>query len=256
MALIGGARGGCRSPYATFGSTSSTSSDWPPRRRLRVSRGYRRLKMVVGRDASDGVTAAIDRRHPRRRAVAAVRRPSVPRSNLHRRQLQPRSSSRRTARRIVAPCGISSSRSRSPERRAADARSQRATGMPLACGQNEGLIFRFRDLLLNEAVDFVQPNVVSGVGFTQGIKVSGARRCIQRADGQRWRLALPQHASAGRHGQRRPGGDALLPSSSAGRSTEACREAEDGWLTLPAAPGLGFEPDRDAIAEIARSRRN
>jgi len=27
----------------------------------------------------------------------------------------------------------------------------------------------------------------------------------------------------------------------------------DGWLTLPDTPGLGFEPDRDAIAEIARS---
>jgi L-alanine-DL-glutamate epimerase-like enolase superfamily enzyme len=28
---------------------------------------------------------------------------------------------------------------------------------------------------------------------------------------------------------------------------------ENGWLTLPDAPGLGFEPDRDAIREIARS---
>ena len=45
-------------------------------------------------------------------------------------------------------------------------------------------------------------------------------------------------------------------------AVELCRkiyrglpEAEDGWLKLPDAPGLGFEPDRDAIAEIARSRR-
>ena len=28
---------------------------------------------------------------------------------------------------------------------------------------------------------------------------------------------------------------------------------KDGWLTLPDAPGLGFEPDRDAIREVAKS---
>ena len=27
---------------------------------------------------------------------------------------------------------------------------------------------------------------------------------------------------------------------------------KDGWLTLPDKPGLGFEPNRDAIAEIAK----
>ena len=50
---------------------------------------------------------------------------------------------------------------------------RRATGVALACGQNEGLIFRFRDLLLHEAVDYVQPNVVSSGGFTQCAKIAG-----------------------------------------------------------------------------------
>jgi L-alanine-DL-glutamate epimerase-like enolase superfamily enzyme len=27
---------------------------------------------------------------------------------------------------------------------------------------------------------------------------------------------------------------------------------KDGWLALPETPGLGFEPNRDAIAEIAK----
>ena len=27
---------------------------------------------------------------------------------------------------------------------------------------------------------------------------------------------------------------------------------KDGWLTLPETPGLGFEPNRDAIREIAK----
>ena len=39
------------------------------------------------------------------------------------------------------------------------AQLRRATGMALACGQNEGLAFRFRDLLVNEAIDYAQPNV-------------------------------------------------------------------------------------------------
>jgi L-rhamnonate dehydratase len=30
-------------------------------------------------------------------------------------------------------------------------------------------------------------------------------------------------------------------------------EPKDGWLTLPETPGLGFEPDHDAIAAIAKS---
>ena len=30
---------------------------------------------------------------------------------------------------------------------------------------------------------------------------------------------------------------------------------KDGFMTFPEAPGLGFEPDRDTIAEIARSSR-
>ena len=40
---------------------------------------------------------------------------------------------------------------------------------------------------------------------------------------------------------------------------EACYvglpEPNDGWLTLPEVPGLGFEPDLDAIRELAKSSR-
>jgi len=32
-------------------------------------------------------------------------------------------------------------------------------------------------------------------------------------------------------------------------------QPKDGWLTLPEAPGLGFEPDRDAIRAIAKSSK-
>src|SRR3981081_3554308 len=47
------------------------------------------------------------------------------------------------------------------------AQLRRATGMALACGQNEGLAFRFRDLLVSEAIDYAQPNVCITGGFSQ-----------------------------------------------------------------------------------------
>ncbi|MCW5668797.1 MAG: mandelate racemase/muconate lactonizing enzyme family protein [Hydrogenophaga sp.] len=46
------------------------------------------------------------------------------------------------------------------------------TGMPLTCGQNEGLAYRFRDWLMARSVDFVQPNVVITGGFTQCVRIA------------------------------------------------------------------------------------
>ena len=50
---------------------------------------------------------------------------------------------------------------------------RRTTGIPLACGQNEGLLFRFRDLLMNKSADILQPNVCISGGITQCLKVAG-----------------------------------------------------------------------------------
>ena len=41
-------------------------------------------------------------------------------------------------------------------------------------------------------------------------------------------------------------------SSCAGQLYRDLPTPEAGWLTLPETPGLGFEPDRDAIREIAK----
>ena len=54
--------------------------------------------------------------------------------------------------------------------------------------QNEGLIFRFRDLLLAGAIDFAQPNVVIGGGFTQCAKIAGLAAAfnVPIANGGAW----------------------------------------------------------------------
>ena len=132
------------------------------------------------------------------------------------------------------------------------AQLRRATGMPLACGQNEGLLFRFRDLLLHEAVDYLQPNVVISGGFTQCIKVGGLAAAfnVPIANGGAWPFHN-MHLNAG-----------LANGSLVEHhylAVELCRqiytglpEPQDGWLDLPEAPGLGFTLNQDAVREIAR----
>ena len=135
------------------------------------------------------------------------------------------------------------------------AQMRRATGMALACGQNEGLIYRFRDLLLHEAVDYVQPNVVSGAGITQSVKIAGLAAAfnVPLANGGAW----PYHNM---HLQAGLANGGLVEMHYL--AVELCQkiyrglpEPKDGWLTLPDAPGLGFEPDRDAIRDHRRVER-
>ena len=119
--------------------------------------------------------------------------------------------------------------------------------MALACGQNEGLIFRFRDLLLHEAVDYVQPNVVISGGFTQSAEDPGLARRLRRTAGER--RGWPYHNMHLQAGVANGGlvelhylAVELCPAD----LSRPAEEPKDGWLTLPDAPGLGFEPDRDA----------
>ena len=48
---------------------------------------------------------------------------------------------------------------------------RQSTGITIAAGQNEGQSYRFRDLLMQQAVDILQPNVLISGGFTQSRKI-------------------------------------------------------------------------------------
>ena len=50
---------------------------------------------------------------------------------------------------------------------------RRETSIPLTAGQNEGLAYRFRDMLLAGAVDVIQPNVIITGGLTQCVRIAG-----------------------------------------------------------------------------------
>ena len=68
------------------------------------------------------------------------------------------------------------------------AQLRKKTGLALSCGQNEGLAFRFRDMLRAEAVDVVQPNVTITGGFTQCVKIAGMAAAfnVPIANGGAW----------------------------------------------------------------------
>jgi L-rhamnonate dehydratase len=254
--LLGGAR--ARVPlYATFGFNFFDREQLAAAAKLWVSQGYRRLKMVVGHEAlrrreTRPLMEVIQEDAARVRAVRDAVGPDIQLFIDANCSLDLYHATRLAE--MVRPYGISFFEepiTQNDARQMAELR--RATGMPLACGQNEGLIFRFRDLLLHDAVDYLQPNVVSGAGFTQCIKIAGLAAAfnVPLANGGAWQYHN-MHLQAGLAN----GGLVemhYLADELYKRIYRGLPQPKDGWLTLPDTPGLGFEPDRDAIADIAKS---
>src|SRR5262249_26029040 len=114
-------------------------------------------------------------------------------------------------------------------------------------------IFRFRDLLLQQALDYVQPNVVSSGGFTQCAKIAGLAAVfnVPLANGGAWPYHnMHLHAGVANGG---PVEMHYLPIELFRPNYCDLPEPKDSWLTLPDVPGVGFEPDRDAIRALAKS---
>jgi L-alanine-DL-glutamate epimerase-like enolase superfamily enzyme len=126
------------------------------------------------------------------------------------------------------------------------------TRIPLAAGQNEGLASRFRDMLVAQAVDVVQPNACITGGYTQCLRIAGMAAAFntQFANGGAW----PHHNM---HLHAGLANGSLVEYHSV--AVEVCKQVFDGLpepqaglLALPETPGLGFRPNRDRVAELAR----
>ncbi|HWL06693.1 MAG TPA: mandelate racemase/muconate lactonizing enzyme family protein [Xanthobacteraceae bacterium] len=134
------------------------------------------------------------------------------------------------------------------------AQLRRQTGMALAAGQNEGLMFRFRDLLMHEAVDVVQPNAVISGGYTQCAKILALAQAfnVPAANGGAWSY----------HNMHLQGGLAngslvehhYLAVEMYKRVYRDLPEPKEGWMDLPQTPGLGFSPDLDVVRELAKEK--
>jgi L-rhamnonate dehydratase len=242
--------------YATFGFGFFDRDQLAAAAKIWVAQGFKRLKMTVGNEA-------LRRRDQRSlhdvikedaARVAAVRDAVGPDIELfidancnldlyHATQLA----------HMIKPLGIGFFEEPLTQNDAHQmAELRRAGGIPLACGQNEGLLFRFRDLLLNKSADILQPNVCISGGITQCLKVAGLASAFNAMieNGGAW----PFH-NMHLHAGLMNGGMVeyhylaveLMKLLYTGLPTP-----QDGWLALPEKPGLGFEPNREAIADIAK----
>lgn len=254
--LLGGAR--AQVPvYATFGFAFFERDELAAAAQSWVARGFRRLKMTVGhhalqrRDEPRPLAEVIAEDVQRIRAVREAVGPDV--------QLY-----------IDANCSLDYFHALNLARRVEPydiaffeepvtqndipslARLRAKTSIPLAAGQNEGLASRFRDMLVAQAVDVVQPNACITGGYTQCLRIAGMAAAFntQYANGGAW----PHHNM---HLHAGLANGSLVEYHAV--AVDCCKlvfdglpEPQNGVLTLPEQPGLGFTPNRARIAELAR----
>ena len=252
--LLGGAR--AKVPvYTTFGFGAYSRDELAAAAKWWNARGHKHLKMVVGHHALarrdeprplDEVIAEDARR------VRAVR--DATDAELHVDANCSLDSFHAAAlARTIEPCGISFFEEPVKENDIpALLALKRETRIPLAAGQNEGLAWRFRDLIAARAVDIIQPNVVIGGGFTQCVRVAGMASAfnLPMANGGAW-----AHHNMHLHAGLANGGRVEYHYG----AVKVCEAIfgplpapKDGWLDLPEAPGLGFEPKPDLVRELAK----
>ena len=249
--LLGGARDKCP-VYATFGFGFYRTEELAEAAQNWQQRGFYRLKMTVGNQA-------LKRRdEPRLLAdviaedairVQTVREAAGPKAELF----------------IDANCSLDLYHARAlcsmiepyhieffeepitqnDVRQMAELRTQ--TSIRLACGQNEGQAYRFRDMMIAGAVDIIQPNVAITGGFTQCQKIAALANSfnISVDNGGAWPF-FNQHLQAGVSN----GGLVEYHYS----SVEVCSKIydglpvpKDGWLEMSNKPGLGFDLNTAAL---------
>jgi L-alanine-DL-glutamate epimerase-like enolase superfamily enzyme len=253
--LLGGARD--RVPcYVTFGFDFFDRDQLAGAAKHWIGLGFKRLKMTVGHSglARRDAKPLMDLIREDERRVAAVRAAAGPDAEIF---VDANCSldlyhAGRVAE-MIRPYGISFFEEPITQNDVLQmAQLRRQCGIPLACGQNEGLAFRFRDLLLAQAIDFAQPNVVITGGFTQSAKIAGMAAAfnVPVANGGAWQFHN-MHLQAGV-----ANGTLVEIHYLAGelykRLYKGLPEPKDGWIAMPQAPGLGFTLDKDAVREFAK----
>ena len=122
--------------------------------------------------------------------------------------------------------------------------------MPIAAGQMEGSRWRFRELMMHKSVDIVQPNCIYCGGFTEQRKIGHMAQAFNMpvANGAGW-PTLNVHTMAGLMN----GTVVELHLGTTHMEKTAFKDApmpEGNRLKVPTKPGLGFEPDWDALKDV------
>ncbi|MBI2935494.1 MAG: mandelate racemase/muconate lactonizing enzyme family protein [Chloroflexi bacterium] len=126
---------------------------------------------------------------------------------------------------------------------------RRLTRIPISAGQNEGHKWRHRELLVHEAVDILQPNVVYVGGYTEGVKVAAMAQAynLPIANGGGW-PHHNMHLIAGVANGWRV--EFHVPMWVTGEMIfRDPPKPSRGTVTLTERPGLGLEPDEEALKD-------
>jgi len=242
--LLGGARDHA-ALYVTFGFPEYDRDQLVEAARGLVAQGFRRLKMVVAVDKG-GWREDARRIHAVRQAVGDDVDLMIDANYLFKpveAQLLCRAVEDAHLTWFEEPLHQNDARA------LADLR--RRTRIPLAAGQMEGHRWRFRDLVAHGALDVLQPNVCYGGGYTEARKVAHLAQSynLPIANGGGW-PRFNMHTMAGLS-------NGWLVEFHLGMTqTEeylfrGCPPADpaENIVRIPAAPGLGFEPNREALQE-------
>ena len=130
------------------------------------------------------------------------------------------------------------------------------TRIPLAAGQMEGNRWRYRAFIDHGSLDILQPNVCYNGGYTETLKVAGMAQAYNMpiANGGGWPLHN-LHAMAGLmngwrvefHLGMQATGELLFKDPP---------RPENNLVRVSRAPGLGLEPNRDALRDTLIEQRS
>lgn len=135
------------------------------------------------------------------------------------------------------------------------ARMREQTSVPLAGGSQVSNLRYLRDYLLHEAVDYLQPNVRDIGGFTEGLKGAALAQAfnIPIQMGGNWPYEnMHLHAAVANGGRVEFHWQGWQVTRAL---YDGLPEPENGTLTVPDAPGLGFTPKDGVIREYATDSR-
>ncbi|MGH9620526.1 MAG: enolase C-terminal domain-like protein, partial [Bryobacteraceae bacterium] len=121
--------------------------------------------------------------------------------------------------------------------------------VPISAGQNEGSRFRHLELLQHAAVDILQPNVCYVGGYTEGMKVAALAQAynILIADGGGWPHHNMHLQAAASNGWRVEFHYLMWQTGNIIYRNPP--QPVKGNVTLTEDPGLGLEPNREALKE-------
>ncbi len=254
--LLGGARSEV-SLYTTFGFASLDQEQLAYAARTLVNEGHKRIKMLVGyhamarREQGRSLDEVIKDDAKRVRAVREAVGDSIEiyidancgLDHYHALRLA----------QDLSDCNIAFFEEPIADNdpvKLADLR--KSIAMPVAAGQSEGQLFRFRDMLLAGSIDILQPNVCVCGGFSAGLRAASLARSfgVQIDNGGTFPFQnMHLHAGVANGGMVE--WHVVV--------VDICRKLftglpqwDNGKIIMPTSPGLGFELNKDALHEFSK----